>query len=219
MGFDQHPTEKKLSGPIGGTRYDHPAFGIIGLSRVSSTGHRLFGSDFNHHSYVTLRISQGHMVRSDLHYNRHHADASVIEVAMTESQFASMIASFGVGDGVPCTIEQIENRPIPGIKSPEPRNRPTAQFAREVATEMEAVQRKLSLLEAKIKDFGLSARKEKELTNQIDGIRQDIGTNLNFVANQFCEFMEETVDRARGEIASFAQNCLPQNQPPPITQE
>ena len=39
-------------------------------------------------------------------------------------------------------------------------------------------------------------------------LKSDIGSNIEFIADQFNEQMEETVMEAKGEIESFCQNKI-----------
>ena len=93
-----------------GKETKHPAFGVIGVGRVS--GHtRLFGSDFTHHNYISLRISTAKTIESYGVKTSVHSDEQIVEVCLSEVQFARMITSLNMGEGTPCTLEYVQMPP------------------------------------------------------------------------------------------------------------
>jgi len=96
----------------------HPAWGLIGASRVSSSppGASLFDSDLRHQHYVTVRIKAAKR-RRDLHRDWIGGGKEYIEIAMSEAQWASFVSSMNTGDGVPCTVEHINREDVPGFPS------------------------------------------------------------------------------------------------------
>jgi hypothetical protein len=85
---------------------NHPAYGMIGASRVSG-GAYLYGSDFRHQHWMTIRIHHGRLLRSDLSYDHYMAEGQIIEVELSEAQWATFVSAANVGDGVPCTINWV----------------------------------------------------------------------------------------------------------------
>lgn len=87
----------------------HPAFGMIGASRVSSTpGAALFDSDVVHQHYVVLKIDRA-VRKRDLNHDWIHSGGfgKIVEVAMSEAQWASLISSMNTA-GVACTLRRTE---------------------------------------------------------------------------------------------------------------
>jgi hypothetical protein len=94
----------------------HPSFGLVSISRVSGS-RRLFESPFEHQHYITLSISRADRSRTDLHYNHIMPCGEIVEVAMSEVQFAQMVTSLNMGVGTPCTISHLDGEMV---KEPEP---------------------------------------------------------------------------------------------------
>src|SRR5437868_8231795 len=94
----------------------HPAFGMIGASRVSHSppGAVLFDSDVQHQHYVVVRVRTAAR-RRDLNRDYLYADQQIVEVAMSEAQWASFVSSMNTGDGVPCTLTARGLEPVPGM--------------------------------------------------------------------------------------------------------
>ena len=93
----------------------HPAFGTIGVFRTSGQRH-LFGSPLQRHQgYVTIRVNHAEKVRSGRGYYWYFARKNIIEVALSEAQFAQLITSWNVGEGVPCTLDSIPGDGLRGL--------------------------------------------------------------------------------------------------------
>ena len=93
-----------------GPEEKHPSYGTVGLSRITSSGgNKLFGSHLeHHHDTMLLRIHSAALMH-DLGCDWVHADMNpLIEVELSPAQFASMLTTTNVGNGVPCTIRRLD---------------------------------------------------------------------------------------------------------------
>ena len=82
------------------TVYSHPAYAQIRASRVSGSTN-LYASDFNHSHFMTVTISKSEHHRH-LSNDWYHEKGQLIEIAMSESQWAHFISSANVGSGSQC---------------------------------------------------------------------------------------------------------------------
>ena len=92
----------------------HPSFAVIQVSRINSSGAvPLFGASIGHSNTIKLTINRAEAIRStDLSYDRYFPREQLIEIEMTQTQFAEMITSMNYGSGVPVTLRQF-NRERP----------------------------------------------------------------------------------------------------------
>jgi hypothetical protein len=97
--------------------YSHPAYGMLSLSRMHGGSTVLTGSEFTHHSVITLQICHGEVHR-DLSSDRFQATDRIVEVMMSEAQWSTFVSSMGVGDGVPCTLSRIGKTSVPSLPAP-----------------------------------------------------------------------------------------------------
>lgn len=100
-------TESKKGDVI---EYTHPSYGLISFSRCSCTSKNLFGSNIKHNSFITLRIDGARATKGDdLHrdYINYNFDR-YIEVGLTSSQFAELLTTMNIGEGIPCTISYMK---------------------------------------------------------------------------------------------------------------
>jgi hypothetical protein len=82
----------------------HPSYGCISISQVQGRG-VLFGSEVTHQHFISITISEARRV-VDEPREFVMSDRELIQVAMTQAQFAEMITSPNRGSGTPCTIER-----------------------------------------------------------------------------------------------------------------
>ena len=69
----------------------HPAYAQVSISHVSGSSD-LYGSDFTHQNYVTLSISRSELHR-DLNRDWYFEREELIEIALSEAQYATMVAA------------------------------------------------------------------------------------------------------------------------------
>lgn len=182
-----------------GTWHEHPAFASIHAHRVSG-GAVLFGSDFLHQSYITVRIATCKLKR-DLCTDWHHVSSPpYIEVSLSEAQWATFVSSLNVGSGTPCTLKSRDGQHVPGLPAPVDRRE---QFAFEQDERHQRAMRSLKEAADAIASSGLSKVKQKELLDKISDAQMNFGSNQRFVAEQFAEHMETTVEAAKMEIHGY----------------
>lgn len=200
----EHPVEERREGRARDeVKTTHPAYAQIGASRVTG-GINLYGSDFQHQGYIVLRISRSEMNRS-LSNDWPFAREELIEVAMSYSQWAEMVSTMNVGSGVCCTIQHIERKSIPQIPSPERKHKLFREEASDAA--QQAIER-IDGLEAKIEALKISQKQKDDLLGDLGMIKSRTKSNLRFIAEQFGEYMEATVAKAKTEISAYAHNLL-----------
>jgi hypothetical protein len=181
----------------------HPAFAQIGVSR--HTGRTaLYGSNFLHHNTINIRIAASELKR-DLSHDWHFAKNQYIEVELSEAQWATMVSSLNVGDGVPCTLRYLRGESIPGLPNPKKRGEQFASEAKETLADVEA---HLKVLEEQIGASLLSNNKKKELLSSLRMARMNLGENLKFVADSFAKHVETNVEKAKVEVNAYMTSMI-----------
>lgn len=198
-GLTQEPVATKDNGPMDGIEYTHPAFASISAHRVSG-GAVLYGSDFQHQHYVTIKVGPARLKRS-LASDWHFAELqNYVEVNLSEAQWAHFVSSMNTGSGTQCTLTDLMGDQIPGLVAPTDRRQ---QFAAEADERMQRALRSIEEAKEAVKATGLSQKKQEDLLKKMDRARADIGSNLRFVADQFSEHMETTVEHAKAEVEGY----------------
>lgn len=190
--------------------YKHPAFGMIGFSRITGGDNVLFGSSIKHNDCIQLTITHGEQNRS-LHTDWYYGRDQIVKIEMSYSQFAECISAMNIGSGVPCTIRYTEkDGHIPAIKeNNSKREQFRNEFSDTIAKAMEQVQNQIDQIQQSIdtkKSLGVKDR--KEIISRLQQVKCDIGYNLDFCVEQFDEQMEKSTMEAKGEIEAFYQNKI-----------
>jgi hypothetical protein len=187
-----------------GDHYRHPTFGVVSFSRGQGTARPLFGSSVLHKDTIRLVISHAELNRGS-HEDRIFGKDRIIEVEMSETQFASAITSFNMGSGVPVTIRWIgksEGENL--IHEDPPYQNKVKQFNEEFA---ETIKKLDARMDAAI-TLAKETKAQKRLIKELELIQNFYKGNTTFVTEQFSEQMEKTVVEAKGEIEAFLRERI-----------
>jgi hypothetical protein len=196
-------TQTDRTGRDNEIKITHPSYAQISASHVSG-GICLYGSEFMHQHYVTITVSRSEMNRhlsNDWPFARHE----LIELAMSEAQWAAFVSSMNRGQGVQCTLQHIDLKQVPQIPAPESK---LDMFKREGTESAQRVLNDIDSIIADIQDSKLSQKQKDDLVRRLGNVRDASKSALSFVLSQFKEHMEATVQKARTEISAYAQNLL-----------
>lgn len=172
----------------GATRFDHPAFGQLQLSRISGR-YVPYGSDHVHYSFVRLRLSRSQLVRSG-HRTDHRARDVVAEVSLTEAQWLALISSPNVGEGVPCTLvchRTGDPTVPPGLPDPTPRS---DAFREAVGTRLGDALGQLDALRDEVAESRLSGAARAALLNRVDAARRAFTDDVPYLVEAFDRYVE-----------------------------
>lgn len=190
-----------------GTKTSHPSYGTLAFHRRTGGPTPLFGSSIEHRDTIAMTLYHADVNRG-LHEDRFYGDKAIAEVEMSYSQFAEAITSMNMGSGVPVTIRWTEkDGKIPPCDFISKREQFADEFKekRKKATEesQQIINDVAELFEQK---KNLTKADRQEILSKLSKLNQDIGCNMDFIADQFNEQMDKTVMEAKGEIESFCQN-------------
>lgn len=173
---------------------EHPAWGLIGASRVSSSpGATLFDSDIRHGHFVMVRLRRASRGR-DLGHDRKYGEEGIMEIAMSEAQWASFVSTMNVGDGVPCTINRVGREDMPEVPY-EPR---LAESMDEVRNAGEKV---LEVIRGAMETY--SEHHTKANLKRLESAIANAPNNMTYAAEVLSEHAENVVQRARADIEAI----------------
>lgn len=205
------PILKEAANPKMGmdAKYEHPAFGLIGMSIVSGGSESLFGSDVGHGQRVRLTIKHAEHQRGLSNDWYHARGLPIVEVEMSHSQFAEFITSPNRGEGVPCTISEVDGVMMPSIEKLETKN---AMLCREVG---EAAAEKIKRLQKEIDRLGLIVEAGKFPKAEMRQIYKDLAReadqlpgSITFVVKQGEEAIERATTHAKIEIEATIERHI-----------
>ena len=185
----------------------HPSYGMLSFHRVTGAATPLFGSSIQHRDTIRLTLKEGEVKRS-LNTDWYFGGKQLFEVEMSLSQFAELITSLNMGDGIPVTILSTETQKR--IKSC-PFESKAELHQKEFQEHFRKTYEKSRVLLRQVKERfstkkALTKKEKEEILTTLTILSNDIGSNIDFQLKQFQEQMEKTVQEAKGEIEAFYQN-------------
>lgn len=188
-----------------GESITHPCFGLIGASRVSGSA-ILHGSEFVHNNYVTISIHTSSLNRKITH-DFDYAEKELIQIAVSEAQWATFVSSLNVGMGVPCTIQRREGQVVPGL--PFPRSQET-EFHKDTETALKEAVQYLDKIKELIdgNDMKLNKRQRELLSAPLHLAHMRLTSSLGFISEQFVKHTKKYMEKAKSEVSAWAQNLL-----------
>lgn len=193
----------------------HPSFGSVGLFRTSGS-QPLFASPLKlNNGYVTLKIQHAERCRSGVGYDHYYSGETVVEVMLSEAQFAQLITSWNSGSGVPCTLSFI----APGGEGDMPswpdedQTSETERVRDEFTDRIEDVKKKvnssINLMNGLLEKKGALTKAEKDqIKFGMEALRRLLDDTGPFMAEQFVEATERTVQKAMTEIDAFVTQVI-----------
>jgi len=185
----------------------HESYGMVGLSRVTCRPSvNLFGSSIKHGNTIRLRIKTG-VVARDLNRDWYRGQKGLIEIELSPTQYAEMITSLNIGDGVPCTIRYIGNKSIDNPPETKQRQMFEEEFRKDVHKIKEKCQKDVTeISKVLLKKGGITVYERKKINDMIVMLMQDVNSNLPFVQRSFNKSIDKTVLEAKGEVEAFVMN-------------
>jgi hypothetical protein len=192
-------------------RTEHPSFGVITINRVEIGGRAktLFDSPFQHHHVISIEISPACHIRN-LHGDTIMPSGRLphVKVSMSEVQFSQMMLNAGRFGGTPCTIDELEGKPVP----PPPQAGMKQLWSGEIKKEFQELganaERAENGVEALLGKDRVTKADLKAVRDLIRKMAQDIRENIPWMQERFQEAMEKTVASAKGEINAHLTSTI-----------
>lgn len=188
-------------------RLDHPAFGVIKLFKVSSSGENtLFGSNVNHRDFVRIDIQTAHVDRS-LHRDWVHSDKTIVSLEMTFAQWAQFVSSMGDGTGTQVTLDKYRTGDL--FSAPQLARLETVRenFKREVENKASEYIKEASDLHSKLVALISNGKANKTQLNELLGVthqlKNNMPKNMAFIQESLEEAMEKTIEASKSDIEGF----------------
>lgn len=188
----------------------HPAFVSVNLSKRQGYTGPLFGSAVKH-QYTTVALTISSAKRHHSHgIDRYFAgQKSIIEIEMTESQFAQFVTTWNRGEGIPATMRYLNGAAVPRIPEEKVEHERAMESFKENTKdkieEFKESHKKLQTILNK-KNIGKNDREEiNELFLKVDRWLTD---GAPYMVETFHEVAERTIAKAKIEIDAFAKSIV-----------
>lgn len=197
----------------------HPSYGLVNVSHYTCTPpQNFFGSSIRHNAGVSLSIQMASK-RRNLSNSWYFGEGELIEINMTQAQWAELLSSFNRGPGVPCTINHV-NGPLAAESYPEmgvpvcPETNERQEIEAEFKAEMENITKGMADLIAKAEALqtkpSINKADRKEFLDIAKTIQRKIDSCLPFIQGQFNEAMDGVIVHAKHDIEAFTAQLLRQ---------
>lgn len=199
-------TEENSDTPHAATVYRHPSFGLAQVARYQGTAHKHFMSPINVSGGFNLRFCAAEL-RHDksLGLDRVHAGEVLFECYMSTVQFAEMITSAGVGEGVPVTIHFANGIGIQPCEVPSAVERTERLAAESMDTATADLTALADEIEAEMSGAGaLSAGRKREIWEKLRRLLHEVDGKPAWLMRIFREHMNTALTHAKGEFAHWA---------------
>lgn len=132
------------------------------------------------------------------------AKRDIIEIEMSEAQWATFVSSFNLGSGVQCTIRHRDGKMVPGI----PLRDEAAEFGKEMSEQSRDALAALEKAVAAVSAAKMSKKDANAILSGINKAAQEIGVNADFVAECFDRHMESRVQKAKIEVNAYMTGAV-----------
>lgn len=173
---------------------------IIQFSRI--VGQKvLYGSPFYHQGFIRLRIDKAQTYISDTEIIQYYSDNNnnYIEVDLSFSQFAELITSMNIGDGVPCTINRLKGEKFDDPWIEDNRLELDKDIEKETNSTIESIKEMIDLIE----NEKLTKTVKTKLIQQCHKIIKTLNDKLPFIAEMYAEHLDKLEQKSKTEIAAY----------------
>ena len=187
----------------------HPAYGMLAFSRRQGGKTNLFGSSIQHQNTIAMTLRHGEVCRG-LSNDWYHGNDTIVEVEMSQAQFAEAITSMNMGSGVPVTIRYQEN--VGYLERPDFKGKKD-QYNDELKEQLNKANADTKALIEEVKEMFATKKSigkgdREEILETLNKIYANINHNVSFVYKQFNEQVDKTIVEAKSEIEAFCQSKI-----------
>jgi hypothetical protein len=190
--------------------FAHESYGMVLFSRLTGHSGRLFGSSLpDQGSFIRLRVVRADR-RHHLGRDWYHGDQKVLmELDLSNVQFAELLTTMNHGSGVPCTLRYAEGRQME--KPPEERleaQQVRDDFKEKLAQVARNMQESMTKIEEILSKKNVGQGDRKMVHDLLGLIKQDVQSNMPFWLKSFHEATGKIVASAKTEIDAFLTNAV-----------
>lgn len=189
--------------------HKHPSFGQISFSRVNSTGENFYGSELEQDHYISMEVHNSCIERELTQDRYYNTGPILLRVRMSSGQFAELITSMNMGEGIPCTIERLNGLKVQDLPKQESRKEFVHRKFEDRMVEFAKTLKEDSLrAKSLIKKKTLSKDDQHDLDFLITKLTQEVASNIPFFGRCFQENMDVVVHEAKLEVENAIQHKI-----------
>ncbi len=200
------PTPVKVTPKDDSLIKTHPSFVMVGFNRItcSPPGVKMFGSEIESQSIIRLTVCEAEE-QWHLSQTWHHGGKRIIEVDLSPAQFAELLTSMNVGNGV-CGTMRFRERDghVPSALDEDTLpEQIKADIKRDSKEVIEAARHFGKEVEAIVGSSKLTKAEKARLTEIASKLQMTLESNMPFVVDQYVEAMDKVTASAKAEVDAF----------------
>jgi hypothetical protein len=191
----------------------HPAYGMVSFNRVShSTGssNRLFGSSIDdHHTSIMLEIKEA-SVRHDLARDWFFPEKALIQVELSQIQFAELLTTMNAGSGIPCTIRWLRDKGfLPQLEASRLEvDKIREEFEGEIGDLVADMRKAFKDVSKLFEKQSVSKSDRRKALDIIEAAIRLMEDSAPFTVDQFNKAAEKVVTSAKAEVDGFVTHVV-----------
>lgn len=185
----------------------HPSYASIKLSK--SSGHTaLFGSPFTHQHFISLSVSRATLARSYGNSGHFASAYELIEVNLSEAQWARFVSSVGDGNGVPCTLSRVAGRLVEPCPSQRTEERAHEELKASIEKSFDQLTKAQAAAYDLLNDKAPTKGKREALLGLMNEAARQLTDTVPFLTRRYTEHMAKVREAAKIEVEAYAQRTL-----------
>ncbi|WP_018234401.1 hypothetical protein [Thioalkalivibrio thiocyanodenitrificans] len=191
-------------------RYEHNAFGRVTLTKRQGSGN-LFGSALKHSNQVCLTIERATLDRH-LSTDWVRGTDTIVEMVMSEAQWAQLVSSMGCGTGTPVTLTRAPtpgtpSDPMPGLAAEPTKKVFDDEIRQACEKQIQDAKGLLERFEQMLESGKAIPKKEaRSCVRRLRTLVENMPQDMAFLQSRFVESMEKTVEAGKAEIEAHVAN-------------
>jgi len=180
--------------------------GLVGLYRTNGQK-RMYMSNLINQNWITLRVYEA---KDYVDFGEKRVSAKsgkpLLELELSSSQFAELLTTMNVGNGVPCTLKSYGGTRMDhtSLEEEEKSMDVGLKYFKENSKEMtEKIIRTIEKCHLKMESIKISKKDKETVTSLLYTIETEIASNLPFYVTIFEETAKKIATETKGEIDSF----------------
>ena len=189
-------------------RDSQPCYGIINFKRVHCNSEHLYGSEVAHTDVIEMTVKRSDCVH-ELNHDWYFGKDDIIQLQMSSAQFAQLITSLNMGEGVPCTLTYTEkDGDISQIKWVGQKEKIHNDFNKQMESLKTLVTDDLDEVCGELDSKNVNLTRQRELSNKLKQIGRILYDKIPFINKSFMESTDNVQTQAIQEVEARIQSKI-----------
>jgi len=180
--------------------------GLVGFSRITGNK-KLYMSNLNNTNWITLRVYEG---KDDESYGEKRtytkSNRPLLELDLSAAQFAELLTTMNVGNGVPCTLKSFDGKRIDqtALDDDEKPVDVGKRYFEDSAKEFtETLIKRTTSFKKDLEKMRMAKKDKARIEIILNSVETEVLSNMPFYVSMFEEAAKKVVTESKSEIDAF----------------